>query len=73
MLEKNPTLTQAEIEAILKNTALPVPTGEMTVFDLYDWETGEFLPYFYTYSWGNDSTGSGLAQADAALAGTPGE
>jgi hypothetical protein len=61
MLEKNPTLTQSEIETIMKATALPIPAGSMTVWDLsptQDW---------YTYSWGDDATGAGLLQTKAAV------
>jgi len=61
MLEKNPDLVQADVESILKSTALGIPAGSMTVWDLspsQDW---------YTYSWGTDATGSGLIQADSAL------
>jgi subtilisin family serine protease len=65
MLEKNPDLTQTDVESILKSTALPIPAGSMTVFDLSP------VMDFYTYSWGNDATGSGLIQADAALAAVP--
>jgi subtilisin family serine protease len=61
MLEKNPTLDQGQVESILKGTALNIPAGSMSIFDLtptMDW---------YTYSWGTNATGSGLIQADAAL------
>ena len=34
MLQKNPTLTQAEVETILKTTALPIPaSGSRIIFD----------------------------------------
>jgi len=62
MLEKDPTLVQGDIESILKTTALDIPAGSMTIWDLspaQDW---------YTYSWEADATGSGLIQANAALA-----
>jgi len=62
MLEKNPTLDQWKIEDILKETALEIPGGSMEIFDLSP-EMG-----WYTYSWDVDATGSGLIQADAALA-----
>jgi subtilisin family serine protease len=61
MLEKNPTLDQGQVESIMKSSALGIPAGSMTVFDLsptMDW---------YTYTWGTDATGSGLIQANAAL------
>jgi hypothetical protein len=62
MLEKDSSLDQGQVESILKSTALPIPAGTMTVWDLtptQDW---------YTYTWGADATGAGLVQADAALA-----
>lgn len=62
MLQKDPTLGQAKVESILKSTALPIPAGSMSVFDL------DPAQAFYTYSWGTDATGAGLVQADAALA-----
>ena len=62
MLEKNPTLDQAQVESILKTTALNIPAGSMDIFDLSP-EMG-----WYTYSWGTNATGSGLIQADMALA-----
>jgi len=64
MLEKDPTLVQGQVESILKHTALPIPAGSMRIFDLSP-TTG-----WYTYSWGTDATGSGLVQADAAVAAT---
>jgi subtilisin family serine protease len=65
MLEKNPELDQGQIESILKTSALNIPAGSMDIFDLVP-EQG-----WYTYSWGTDATGSGLVQADAALAAVP--
>jgi len=62
MLQKDPTLVQAEIESILKGTALGIPAGSMSIFDIYP------TMDYYTYSWGTDATGSGLIQADLALA-----
>ncbi len=62
MLQKNPTLTQASVESIMKSTALPIPAGSMTIFDLTAWAT---------MTWGADATGSGLVQADAAVATVP--
>jgi subtilisin family serine protease len=61
MLQKDPTLAQAEVEEILKTTALGIPAGSMTVFDLSP------AMGWYTYSWETDATGSGLIQADLAL------
>jgi len=65
MLEKNPTLNQAQVESIIKATALPIPPGSMTVWDLVPTQG------WYTYSWGSDATGAGLIQADAAVAAVP--
>ena len=62
MLEEDPALAQADVESILEDTALEIPAGSMSVFDLDPAEG------FYTYSWGDDATGSGLIQADKAVA-----
>src|SRR3990170_2318289 len=63
MLQKNPTLTQAQVEGILKSTALPVPQNTwMIVFDISP------TLGFYNRTWGGfEATGSGLIQADAAV------
>jgi subtilisin family serine protease len=73
MLEKDPELSQGEIESILKTTAIPIPSGSMTVFDLYDWSQGwhTFYPDFYTYTWGDNATGAGLVDAYEALEAIP--
>lgn len=63
MLQKNAGLGQAQIEAILKSTALPMAPGSMTVSD----GAGGAV----THTWGADATGEGMVQADAALAATP--
>jgi subtilisin family serine protease len=65
MLEKNPTLDQATVESIIKTTALSIPANSMTVWDLAPTQG------WYTYSWGSDATGSGLIQANAAVASVP--
>jgi len=62
MLEKNPSLTQSQVETILESTALYIPPGSMMVYDLSP------APGWYTFSWGSDATGAGLVQADAAVA-----
>jgi subtilisin family serine protease len=62
MLEKNPMLTQTDVESILKSTALSISPGSMEIWDLGPPQT------WYTYSWGADATGSGLIQADDAVA-----
>jgi len=61
MLEKDPTLGQAAVETILKDTALEIPAGSMDIYDLSPVEG------WYTYSWDVDATGEGLIQADLAL------
>jgi subtilisin family serine protease len=61
LLQKKPTLTQSQVESILKSTTLPIKPGSATVYDLSP------VPGFYTYSWRKDATGSGLIQADKAL------
>jgi len=71
MLQKNPALKQADVESILKATALKIPTsGTRIIFD-------NAVPNV-TISWDTDcggtacnAVGSGLIQADAALAATP--
>ncbi|MEN3035628.1 MAG: S8 family serine peptidase [Candidatus Methanosuratincola sp.] len=70
MLQKNPMLTQSKVENILKATALGIPSGSAWVYDLYD-ENGGYAPGFYLRTWGDNATGSGLVQADAALAADP--
>ena len=64
MLEKNPALTQAQVESILKSTALPIPPGFGGDIQI----TSGFADL---QIWGADATGSGLIQADAAVAATP--
>ncbi len=63
MLERNPGLTAAQAEAILESTALGIPAGSAVVNN----GNGQLQ----TFSWGADATGSGLVQADAALAAVP--
>jgi len=61
MLEKNPSLTQGQVENILKSTTLPIPPGS----------GGNFFVFEFAQTWGADATGTGLVQADAAIAATP--
>ena len=70
MLEKNPNLSQAQIESILKSTALSIPSnGSRTILDntvvtTVTWDTdcnGEPC----------DPVGSGLILVDAAISATP--
>lgn len=63
MAEKYPALTAADAEAILEVTAIYLAPGTRTI--LTPWGTTE------SPSWGADSTGAGLADAQAALAATP--
>jgi subtilisin family serine protease len=74
MLQKNGSLTQPQVEAIMKSTALEVEAaGSRTnVYDPIIFGT------YGTYSWDTtcgelpcDAVGAGLLQADAALAATP--
>jgi subtilisin family serine protease len=59
MAQQNPSLTAAQAETTLQNTAIPLAPGSRTFKDI-DGST-------ITLSWGSDATGSGLATADAAL------
>lgn len=70
MLQKSPGLNQAQVESILKSSALAVPaSGERDIFDIdhpatvtWDATCGPFAC---------DAVGAGLLQVDAALAATP--
>ena len=70
MMQKNPQLTQAGVELLLKQSALPLtPAGSRSIFDssapaTIAWDTmcGSVLC---------DAVGSGVVQADSALALTP--
>lgn len=71
MLQKNPGLNQAQVESILKSTALPIPAvGSQLVFD---------FDHFATIGWDTvcggfgacDAVGAGVVQAEAATAATP--
>jgi subtilisin family serine protease len=70
ILQKNPTLTQAQVELILKSSALAIPdTGSRDIWDntvaaTITWDTD-------CYGVLCDAVGAGLMQADAALAATP--
>ncbi|BAI61175.1 hypothetical protein MCP_1103 [Methanocella paludicola SANAE] len=61
MLQKDPSLDQAQVESILKSTALSIKPGSAIVWDISPAQG------WYTYSWGKDATGSGLVQADKAV------
>ena len=73
MLEKNPALRQAQVETILKSTALP-----MAQVDARQDILQAFAGIEGPISWDNDCSGApcdpvgaGLLQADAALAAVP--
>ncbi len=59
LLEKDPGLTQSQVESYLKNTALPIPAGSANIF------------FVGSQTWGTDATGEGLIQADAAVGAVP--
>ena len=71
ILQKNPLLEQADVESILKSSALTMPaSGSLSILDNF--------PPMITVTWdvtcdGNpcDAVGAGVIQADAALAATP--
>jgi subtilisin family serine protease len=75
MLQKNPSLTQTQVETIMKSTALAVPSvGSRAVLDFN--AAGVLAPT--TITWDTtcgtaacDPVGAGLIQADGALAATP--
>jgi subtilisin family serine protease len=59
VLQKNPSLSAAQVESILETSAIPLPAGCRTV------------PLEGQVCWGTDATGAGLLDANAALAATP--
>jgi subtilisin family serine protease len=61
MLQKNPTLTQAQAESILRSSALAIPPAP----------GGVCTPIECVFPWGANATGSGLARGTAALLATP--
>jgi subtilisin family serine protease len=74
MMEKNPALTQATVESILKSTALPMASTDSRTGVIDAFTTGTII----NPSWDDDcngkacdAVGAGLVQADAALAATP--
>jgi subtilisin family serine protease len=79
MLQKNPHLTQSQIKAILKSTAMPLPPDCRDVIfpgigpgNSPTWSDLSNVFFFNTtVCWGANATGHGLVQADAALAATP--
>ena len=78
MLQKNPRLEQADIEAIMEQTAMPLGPGSVDIrVGLFGngregWTNlRNMFVLDFTTSWGADATGAGLLLADAALAATP--
>jgi subtilisin family serine protease len=80
LLQKNPHLTQSQIEQILENTAMPIAPGcrgDVVVpatgpGNTPTWGDTDNVSFFTgTVCWGSNATGHGLLQADAALAATP--
>jgi subtilisin family serine protease len=70
MLEKDPALTQAQVESILKTTAIPIPPGfggDIQIIGGFN-AAGEPVD---PQVWGADATGAGLIQADEAVDATP--
>jgi len=70
MLEKNPSLTQQQVEAILKGSVTPLPTTSPWypfAFNYVRWPSGAL----YAFLWEADATGTGIVQADSALTLTP--
>jgi len=67
MLEKNPTLTQTGVESIIKTTALYIPDSTTGMY-IYDYVDGIGWTWTWTPPWDASATGTGLIQADAAVA-----
>jgi subtilisin family serine protease len=63
MMQKNPGLNAAQVEAILEGSAVPLAPGCRTVAQ----PSGPAQ----TFCWGADAAGAGLATAAGALAATP--
>jgi subtilisin family serine protease len=60
MMQRSPTLNQAQVENLLETTAIALPPGCRNVTDPNVGAT--------TFCWAADASGAGLATADAALA-----
>ncbi len=74
MMEKNPALTQATVESILKSSALPMASTDSRTGVNDPFITGSVIaPSWDTDCNGRacDPVGAGLVQADTALAATP--
>ncbi|HEY5436671.1 MAG TPA: S8 family serine peptidase [Candidatus Limnocylindrales bacterium] len=64
-LQKDPTLTQTEMEALLESTAMRIPAGTAKVWDISP------APGWTYPTWGTDATGAGLVNAEALLTAVP--
>jgi len=75
MLEKNGSLTQAQVESILESTAMAMPSsGSPDVWDPFNPAGAGFYPVPWDTDCGGetcDPVGSGLVQADAAVNAVP--
>ncbi len=72
MLEKNSGLVQADVESIMKATALALPsTGSRNIFEITTPVTVTWDTLCDPYPVLCDPVGAGLIQADAALGATP--
>ncbi len=65
MLQKNPTLTEAQAESIIESSAVPLGAGCRQVILV------PLTPPPEEICWGADATGAGLLDAAAAVAATP--
>jgi subtilisin family serine protease len=63
MMQKDPTLLQADVESKLEAAAVPLPAGCRNIFDPNVGPT--------QVCWGADATGAGLITADGALSQVP--
>ncbi len=64
-LQKDSTLTPAQMETLLESTATAIPAGTTQVWDISP------TPAWYTLTWGADATGSGLVNAKALITAVP--
>ena len=65
-LQKNPNLTQGQMESFLESTATAIPAGTNQV-----WDISLATAAWNTLTWGTDATGSGLVNAEALLTAVP--
>lgn len=63
IMQKNDALLQHDIEGLLEGEAVPMPAGCRDIVDLY---VGAM-----EICWGDDASGAGLVDAEAALAAAP--